>query len=58
VDVDNITKKGNSAQNIVLKPLDIVYVAEKASPDWDRLAGRIGAFANGLYSLRLLGIAF
>jgi polysaccharide export outer membrane protein len=60
VDIVRFIRKGDSSQNILLQPGDIVYVPETKTPDLDRI-GRIlssvaffgSTFRNGLLGFRL-----
>lgn len=56
VDFGRYLKRGDSSQNIMLKPGDIIYVPESSGPDLNRLSTIVGAISNGLFILDRFGL--
>lgn len=57
VDIVRFIRKGDSAQNIALRPGDIVYVPETKTPDLDRISRLLSsaAFFNSFFNQGILG---
>lgn len=56
VDFNRYLKKGDSTQNPLLQPGDIIYVPESGAPDLNRLNQIINSVANGLFILDRFGL--
>ncbi|HEY3297767.1 MAG TPA: polysaccharide biosynthesis/export family protein [Armatimonadota bacterium] len=53
VDMKKFVKKADLAQNIEIKPGDVVYVAETSKPNWDKVSKVLASVVNTSWLFRI-----
>lgn len=56
IDLNKLVKTGDVGQNMLLKPGDVIFVAETSKPNWRDIASILSAVVNTTYVFRMWGM--